>query len=124
MVDRQAKHSLVAQHDEQVAEGAPNLQAPAEAVEAQRRGRGPAPLLALSGNHKPGACCHAPAAAGLRQTMHTPVNYARAALITWPTPSISAPGDVKHLQERRRSQLYAYTAERQARLMLGTQEAL
>ena len=67
---RQAEHSLVAQHDEQVAEGPPDLQAPAEAVEAQRRGRGPATLLAFPGNHQPGARPHAPAAASLRQIRH------------------------------------------------------
>jgi len=58
---------LIAQHYEQVTEGAANLQAPANAVQAEGRGRGPTPVLAFSGNHQPRACCHTPATASLHQ---------------------------------------------------------
>ena len=95
MQGRKGDHSLIAQHDEQIAEGSSNLQAPAEAVEAQRRGRGPAPLLALSGNHQPRACCHAPAAAGLRQIWHT--HGQLCILQALLTPSLLVMS-VKHLQ--------------------------
>lgn len=58
-------YSLVAQHYEQVTEGPPDLEPPAQAVQAQGRGRRPATGFAVLGDHQPCACCNAPPAPGL-----------------------------------------------------------